>query len=269
VSIFGKLFGNAKQAPAFAELLAIDPNAETLPDPVMTDRLRELITAPPHQRDDGWQHAFFSALWSAAIEVPTSAPFVGPDGFPYLRLDITPSDDYVAHNLASLARPCLDAGSGAVLYADPTAEQPAYVIPMGVIESLVRYRDWRGEPSELAETNGDPQSGNVTIKAGTKILHSTPSADYLSPQAARALDGHLKEIWHVPEPRVLLMSSMAMQPCRSLVINVSRSAFKSDEYAQNFGRSVCWFMPPSRSITFMPDDMNEAEMTPLADLAKN
>lgn len=267
MSLFGKLFGNRDEPSPGMDPLPIDPNAETPPDPDATEQLRQLIAVPPERRDEGWAHAFFSTLWTAAIEIPSSTPFTGPDGFPYLRFDMPVSDSFVGHNLAALARPCLDAGSGAVLFADPQADEPAYVIPMGVVESLVRYRDWRGDPVDLDETGGHAESGNVTVKAGTRIVQSTPSADYLSREAARALDRHLKEIWKVAEPRVSLMMSAEMRPSRSLVVNVSRNAFGSDAHADNFARAVLWFLPPSRSIILMPDDMNEAEMTPLADLA--
>ncbi|MEO1168108.1 MAG: hypothetical protein AAFW97_05290 [Pseudomonadota bacterium] len=269
MSLFGKLFGKGDAPSPRIEPLPIDPTADTPPDPDTTEQLRQLIAVPTEQRDDRWGYAFFSALWTAAIEIPSSKPFVGPDDFAYLRLDMPVSQSFVAHNLASLARPCLDAGSGAVLFAHPEAHEPAYVIPMGVIESLVRYRDWRGDPVDLDESGGGAESGNVTVKAGTRIMQGTPSADYLSPEAANALDQHLKEIWKVAEPRVSVMMSAEMQPSRSLVVNVSRSAFGSDAHADNFARAVLWFLPPSRSIILMPDDMAEGDMTPLADLAKS
>lgn len=267
MGLFGKLFGK-DEAPSAVPPLSIDPAIELLPDPDMTRRLEQLAGVPAEQRDERWQHDFFSALWSAAIEIPSSTPFIGPDGFAYLRLDMPSSDEFVAHNFASLARPCLDAGSGAVLFADAQAEEPIYVIPMGVIESVLRYRDWRGDPIDRDEAGDGADSSTVTVKAGTRIVQATPSADCLSPEAARALDRHLKEIWKVEEPRVSVMMSAKMRPTRSLVLNVPRDAFGSDEHADNFARAVLWFLPPSRSVILMPDTMAEAEMTPLAVLAK-
>ncbi|MEM8696626.1 MAG: hypothetical protein AAGE05_11450 [Pseudomonadota bacterium] len=268
MSLFGKLFGNRDGPSPGMDILPIDPAVDTPPDPDATEQLRQLVAVPPERRDDGWAHAFFSALWTAAIEIPSSKPFIGPDGFAYLRFDMPVSHSFVAHNLASLAQPCLDAGSGAVLFPDPQAADPAYVIPMGVIESIVRYRDWRGDPVDLDEAGNGAESGNVTVKAGTRIMQGTPSADYLSREAAQALDRHLKDVWKVAEPRVSVMMSAEMQPSRSLIVNVSRNAFESDAYADNFARAVLWFLPPSRSIILMPDSMNEAEMTLLGDLAK-
>ncbi|WP_299323277.1 hypothetical protein [Parasphingopyxis sp.] len=272
MGLFGKLFGKDGTPPAPAQpdvpTLAIDINGEPLPDPDMTRRLEQLAAVPAEQRDTSWQYDFFTALWTAAIEIPSSTPFVGLDGFAYLRFDMPSADEFVAHNLAGLTQPCLDAGSGAVLFADARAEEPIYVIPMGMIESILRYRDWRGDPVDIAETRGAPDAGNVRLKAGSKVMQGTPSADYLSPEAARALDRHLKEIWKIEQPRVSVMMSAEMQPSRSLVVNVSRDAFGSDAHADNFARAVLWFLPPSRSIIFMPDTMAEADMIPLADLAK-
>jgi hypothetical protein len=276
MSLLSKLFGKGKTsdpaeaAPSPPEPVSIDPVTASgaPPDPAMTSRLRTLIETPPAQRDDAWQRTFFSTLWTAAIEIPSPEAFTGPDGFRYLRLDLPATESFVAHNFAGLAQPCLEAGSGAVLFAHPEAAEPAYVIPMGVIESLVRYRDWRGDPVDLEEAEGASPDTEITIAAGTKVLTGTPSVDYLSREAARALDRHLKTEWKLTHPRVLVMTSAAMQPSRSLVFNARRSAFKSDEEAQHFFERISWFIPPSRTVTLMPEDWSEATMTPLAELAK-
>ncbi|MBC2778507.1 hypothetical protein [Parasphingopyxis marina] len=274
MSLLSKLFGRGKAAgpavPSLAEPVSIDPTAASgeQPDPAMTARLRILIETPPGERDEAWQRSFFSTLWTAAIEIPSSEAFTGPDGFRYLRLDLPATESFVAHNFAGLAQPCLEAGSGAVLFAHPDAADPVYVIPMGVIESLVRYRDWRGDPVDLEEAEDASPDREITIAAGTKVLTGTPSVDYLSREAAHALDRHLKTEWKLPHPRVLVMTSAAMQPSRSLVFNARRSAFKSDEEAQHFFERISWFIPPSRTVTLMPEDWSEATMTPLAELAK-
>ena len=64
----------------------------------MTDRLASLIVTPREQRDDRWMNMFFSAFWNAAIVVPTSEPLLGPDGFPYLRVELPVEDSFDVHS---------------------------------------------------------------------------------------------------------------------------------------------------------------------------
>lgn len=279
MSLLSKLFGKrdapsaapapASPATAFAaDPLPFDPAAEAPPDPHMTEHLRQLVAMPREARDDIWQREFFATLWTAGIVIPTSEPFVGPDGFPYLRFELPVTDEFVAHNLAALARPCLDSAAGVVLFEGPEATEPAYVIPMGVIESLIRYRDWRGDPIDLEEAADAPPGNEVTVEAGTKIMTGTPSDEYLSRDSARGLDRYMKEAWGIAEPRVMVIMSPAMQPSRSLVFNARRSFFQSDDEAQDFMQRLSWYIPPSRTITLMPEDWPDAEMLTLAEYVK-
>lgn len=271
MSLFETLFGGDK-TPATESHPDRPPHAFTVDRSKMfnqdlTHRVHELLAASHDQRDDSWYPEFFTALWNASIELPLSDnPFMGPDRFDYMRIDLPAGGSFEPDSLANLAGPCVREGCGAALFALPTDGEPAYIIPMGVLESLLRYGEWRGEPSELAEHSEAPIDGPITLETDTRVELGAPDSDYLSENAAFAMDRYLKDEWQMAEPRVQLMASADMRPSRSLIINKPRSAFADKEEAQYFGQCLIWFLPPSRVVTLLPDDWSEDEMVPLASL---
>lgn len=262
------LFGRGPDAPPAA---ASPPAPLAMPsfaidrarmfDLALTGRLADLAAARG-ARDDRWHIDFFAAAWNASIALPSPEAFIGPDGFPYLRLDIPAAGPFDSNALANVAGPCVEAGIGAALFATPDAADPFYVLPMGVLESLLHYGDWRGDPQDLAEQGATPAQGSVTLDRGQQVMTGSPSADYLPAAAARALHRWLVRRG-LAEPRVQLMVSPAMRPTRTLVVNVRRDAFRDDAEAADFSQRVLWHLPPSRSITLLPDGWDEAAFTPL------
>lgn len=275
MSLFETLFGDGRkpdaetpaQKSATMPHHAFTPDRDKMFDQSLTQRVRELLEVPNEERGDAWYPEFFTALWNASIELPLSNnPFMGPDQFDYMRIDLPAGGSFEPQSLSDLAEPCVHEGCGAALYARPTDGEPAYIIPMGVLESLLRYGEWRGEPAELTEHSDLPIAGPITFEIETRVELSPPDSEYLSENAAFALDRYLKDEWKMAEPRVQLMVSSDMCPARSLIINMPRSAFADEEEAQYFGQCVIWFLPPSRVIILLPEDWNEAEMVPLANL---
>lgn len=268
MSLFGKLFGGGDKPSHSTEVVMPDfaIDTEQMFDLAMTDQLASLIVVPREQRDDRWTNMFFSAFWNAAIVVPSSEPLLGPDGFPYLRVELSVEDSYDANALSNIAQACVDAGSGIALFAHPTSTEPAYVLPLGVIDSLLSYRNWRGDPIDIAEQSEGPQTGEVRLDSGSKIATGAPSTVYLTPHAARALHRHLTEQEGMVEPRVMVISSDDMRPSRSLMINKRRSDFASDQDANNFCHLIGWHLPPSRVVTLQPEDWAEDELFPLSSL---
>jgi len=273
MSLLSRLFGRkpgppvapgaAHRPPEFLPSFAVD--RERMFDLSLTQRLAELLQTPQSMRDDGWYPSFFGAAWNASIALPAPNAFTGPDGFPYLRIDIPAPGPFDSNSLANIARPCVEVGCGIALFPSPDAADPAYVMPLGLVESLLHYGDWRGDPQDLAEQGPNRAAGSVALSRGEEVLTGTPSADYLPPPIARALHRWLTERG-TADPRVLLMSARSMRPSRSLVFNISRRAFASEDDAQDFSHRIIWHLPQSRSITLMPEGWDEASFTPLAQL---
>lgn len=249
-----------------------------------TEQLRALCSVNPATRDQAWHDRFWDAAWTAALVIPDPPVFTGPDGMPYLRLEL-PGDAaaFEANSLMNVAGSMVEQGVGAALFASAQAdpEAPAYVMSMGVLDSILCFDCPDGEPFEVEEALETPPADQIesrmvgvaersTLRAGQEILVGTPSEQYLSVPAARALYRHLVEGWGVADPRVALIVVPAMRPTRSLVIGKSVAEFAREGVEEPLMaervRMLSWYLPPSRRLMLMPDDWSAQSMTPLADL---
>lgn len=233
------------------------------------------------ERGIAWQERFFDLAWTASVELPAEPVFVGPDGFPYLRLDIPRPGRFDSQCLANLAPDCLRQGLGAAFFASPDApaEGAQYVLSFGLIDSLVRYDSPWGDPIDVAEA-AEPESSNAVAEEGRgawsrtmrvteshQVMVGTPSAHYLAPHSARALARHLEQAWGLSEPRVQLLVDMEMRPHRSLVIGRKRSEFPPGAPIDDMARALLWYQTPLRQVILMPEEWSLGDMTPLSQLA--
>jgi hypothetical protein len=245
-----------------------------------TRRLAQLFAVARDRRDDAWYDLFWDAAWPGSIALAEPQVFSGPDGFPYLRLDLPrPHAPFDSQCLANLAGHCLSTGIGAAFFASPDdpPEAAQYVLSLGLIDSLVRYDSSEGDPVDRHEAAlpPDPSAYSVeqrgigqrlTVQETRNVLIGAPSAEYLPPDIARALDRHLREQWGLESPRVALLVDTGMRPHRSLVIGRKRSTFADQAEMDALVHFLIWYLTPLRTVMPMPDDWNLDEMTPLRDL---
>ena len=240
-----------------------------------TGRLAELFAVPRERRDPAWTRAFWDSAWTAALTVAEPPVALGPDRFPYARLHLPgAAPGRESNSLMNVAASLVDQGAGAALFATPGDDMAAadYVIPTGVLDSILRYDHPEGEPAELDETSGGPPrtSGAKILEAGEQVMMATPSPAYLPPATARAMHRHLREEWGLAEPRVALLVAASMRPSRSLMISQTRGDWlgrgATEAQIASWMERLLWFLPPSRSLMLRPDDWSDAGMTPLGDL---
>jgi hypothetical protein len=241
-----------------------------------TGRLAGLLAVPREQRAPDWYDAFWDAAWLGSVELAEPRVFAGPDGFPYLRLQVPGPGAFDSQCLANLAGDCRKNGVGAAFFASPGAppEAAQYVLSLGLIDSLLRYDSPDGDPIDRAEAAlpedisafSTEQSGfgqRLTVEREHQVLVGTPSAEYLPPPVARALHVHLRERWALDEPRVALVVDASMRPHRTLVIGRKRSDFADQAEMDDRVQRLVWFLTPGRLVMPMPEDWSVDEMTPL------
>lgn len=242
-----------------------------------TATLAALFAAPREQRDADWLDRFYDAAWFGSVELASPEPFTGPDGMPYLRLNL-PGEGaaFESQCLADLAEQCLERGIGAAFFAgagDPP-EASQFVFPYGVIDSMARYDNAAGDPIDLDDWSRPPPP---PLKRGLfgfgrtqeplrEVLVATPSADYLPPYAARALNHYLNVRWELPDPHVQLLIDPQLRPTRNLVIGRKRNSFSDEGFVQDLMRYTTWYLPPGRGIALMPESWTLGDMTPLRQL---
>ncbi|WP_129586320.1 hypothetical protein [Sphingomonas montana] len=251
--------------PPATKRYGIDPDA--MFDLRLTTTISELVAMPVDARSADWTDHLLGALWNGSVEIATPPFFEGPDGFTYLRLDVPRGGAAFDSNcLARQAEMLVATGRGAALFASVEATEPAYVLPMGVIGSMLSYDDHRGDPTDLAEIAGQDGALRETLPAGSEVLVGAPSRDFLSPHQARALHHHLVHGWGVADPRVALLVTPGDRPSRSLVLDRTPAEVPGDPDSLTMVvRMLLWYLPPKRVLALRPDWLKVSSMNRLAD----
>ncbi len=241
-----------------------------------TNRLAELMEIPREQRTAEWVENFQAAAWNASIVLPEQAGFLGPDGMPYVRLELPPPGEPVETNcLSNIFASVAEQGFGAAFFPSSTEgpEAAEYVLPMGVLESLRSFGTWDGDPTDTAEILARPhpdpsQRGmeETVVPTERQVMVGSPSEDYLPRHTARLIYRHLTEGWKIEDPRVALIVDAEMTPSRSLVIGRKFSEFPDAETAAHASQMLLWYFPPRRTLLLMPENWTNDQLRPLKEL---
>ncbi len=249
-----------------------------------TNRLAQGMEVPREQRDSRWLDEFQAAAWNASIVLPTEPVFLGPDGMPYVRLELPPVGEAVETNcLSNLFVSMAEQGLGAAFFKNNTdpPEAAEYVIPTGILESLRAYGTWDGDPEDVSELaarprqdsggrgqDNDPDSGieKTDVETERQVMVGSPSENYLPKHTARLLYRHLTEGWKMEDPRIALVVDPQMTPTRNLVIGRKFSEFPDQETAAQAARMLLWYLPPRRYLLLMPENWSADQMRPLREL---
>jgi hypothetical protein len=244
---------------------AVDP--EQMFDLSLTTTVSELAAVPKADRRPDWDARLLGALWNGSVEIPDPSFFQGPDGFVYARLQLPrPGAAFQANCLARHAETLVSTARGAALFASPDAVDPVYVLPMGVLDSMLRFDDHRGDPVDRREVEEYPElAKDGEIRPGSDAMVGSPSRAYLPPATARALHRHLHEGWKIDDPRVALMATAASAPSRSLVIDRTIDEVPGTVDPAMVVRMLAWYLPPLRPILLRPPSMRIEDMARLAD----
>ncbi len=262
-------------APASVEPRRFLPIAEERFNLEDTSRIAALYETAREQRDMNWLAAFQEAAWNASIVLPAEPVFLGPDGMPYVRMELPPPEQEVQTNCLSNIYISLAAqGLGAAFFRNhtDTPEQAEYVMPTGVLESLRAFGTWDGDPADTAEMLARPQppttggAEEVPVTKERQVMVGSPAPEYLPRHTAQLLYRHLTEGWKMEDPRIALVVDPEMTPTRNLVIGRKFSEFPDREIAARATQMLLWYLPPRRYLLLMPEDWNVEQLRPLKDL---
>ena len=239
----------------------------------LTSRLHQLFEVPRGGRDRAWNAAFFASAWNASMEIGDPPFFEGPDGFVYGRFQLPhPGTPFDSNALANQAQLLVERGFGAAIFASPDANEPEYVLSMGVINSLLRFDGWDGDPLDRQDVADavDPvfvqdatDPGRLVATRDHEVLIGTPTAAILPPHTARALHHHLTRGWGITDPRIALLVDPSAATPRSLMIDRRREDFPDATQIEPQVRMLLWYLPPHIAVVLRPETVDLAEMTPL------
>lgn len=239
----------------------------------LTGRLHQLFEVPRERRDAVWTAAFFASVWNASLEIANPPFFEGPDGFVYGRFHLPrPGMPFDSNALANQAPLLIERGFGAAIFGSPDATAPEYVLPMGVIDSLLRFDGWEGDPLDRQDMThisdpvfvpDGPDPGRRVATRDHEVRIATPSAAFLPPYTARALHHHLTRGWGIAEPRVALLVDPSAATPRSLMIDRRPEDFPDATRLEPQVRMLLWYLPPHSAVVLRPETVELSEMTPL------
>jgi hypothetical protein len=232
-----------------------------------TSRLADLYEIPRESRDLGWLQKFQEAAWNASIVIPEQPVFLGPDGMPYVRLNLPPIGQEAQTNCLSNIFVSLAAqGFGAAFFKEAAGgpETAEYVMPTGVMESLRAWGTWDGDPQDAAEMLAQAQKGPAQPPPGERqVMVGAPAPDYLPKHTAQLLFRHLTEGWKMEDPRVALIVDEQMTPTRNLVLGRKFSEFPDAETASRATQMLLWYLPPRRHLLLMPENWTVDQLRPI------
>lgn len=215
----------------------------------------------------GWRKLF--GMESAAEPIRPASPVPEEPGPAFA---IHPDTKFDSNALANQAQLLVERGFGAAIFASPDATEPEYVLPMGVIDSLLRFDGWDGDPLDRQDVTdrADP----VFVRHGTEpyrllatrdheVMIGTPTVAILPPYTARALHRHLTLGWGITDPRIALLVDPSAATPRSLMLDRRLEDFPHPTQIEPQVRMLLWYLPPHSAVVLRPDTVDLARMTPL------
>jgi len=147
--------------------------------------LSDLLKFEPSARDREWEYAFLHAFPQAKLKILSETPSQGPDGWPYLLVQI---DETATESAQKVLSWLSDKGIGLVV--NPKKDAPDYVFTYGMIWN---YR----ERSEFLSQSGLDRERvsvqKIELAGGQKVFAGPPSDSYLPTYARHILKAFFRD----------------------------------------------------------------------------
>jgi hypothetical protein len=200
--------------------------------------LNILTLQPDPARDADWEQAFFHALVDGKLLIPKSEPQSGPDGWPYIYAQTSPSATEPAIRLLDWLS---SRGIGLVINAHK--DVPDYVFPYGMVWN------WK-ERGQFITQGRKVDSGIVELMAGQQILAGSPSPEYLPTYVRQVLAQFLKG-QGVTQPRILMISHD--QKNYDLAFSLESLGSPPDHEHRGIAEALAWFLPQHYSLMLVSE----------------
>lgn len=147
-----------------------------------TSELRELFLVPENKRNEKWLKKFYRCVGYAALMRQSAQPFVGPDGYAYMALQIPKEcQDYEYCSIESLLDECLSLGTGLVIGL-PSDVEPQWIFSYGDLWNFKRSGKFKLAGTKEAKVRG-PIFSKI-FKRDFQVTIGAPSPELL-PDFAR------------------------------------------------------------------------------------
>jgi hypothetical protein len=198
----------------------------------------ELLKTTPDRRDPAWEQAFLKALPQAPAQVLFPDPKPGPDGWPYLFVEVgAAGDDRVINIIQWLAT------RGIGLAMNPQKDMPDYVLSYGMVWNFKERGEFLTEVAPVA-------AGEIEITEGQKFYAGVPTESYLPSYVRKTLREFFMD-QNVLAPKILLLSEDGL----NFDLCFSLESLRSPPQVEHAGiaEAISWFLPGHYSLILMSE----------------
>ncbi len=229
------------------------PNQTYFGDLEKTGILVDLCSVPHERRDDRWFHEFMENLPLASFRTTEQQVLTGPDGFPYLHLELPePGVQFQCYVIDNMVYDFL-LTNGLGVAINPSKEQPDWVLTYGDIFNYAIKKDFYNKDNTYFNTSGENQL--VPTEMDNNVMVGQPS-EFILPAPARAVMRSFLEYKQVKDPKVLLMTTTTPEgrEAQDLVFNLTPGDFASEEAFRATAQQLQWFLPRHYSLAFFGEN---------------
>lgn len=213
----------------------------------------ELLKVVDADRGPDWEAAFLKALPSSYCAPVSPDPQVGPDGWPYLLVEISEKAD--RETVDRILQWLVPRGIGLVI--NPQKDFPDFVLSYGMIWNylstghfVVPHADAAAAASLVSATAaGIPSTKTVTVDAAGTVF-GEPTKEVL-PEHVRKI---LREFFRdqgVLKPRILGVSPNGKD--FELAFSLESLGNPPSKEHEGVAEAISWFLPPHYPILLMEE----------------
>ncbi len=202
----------------------------------------ELFKTEESARDLNWEQNFLTALPEFSGSLLMESPQNGPDGWPYLLVEIKEETaEKKLEPIQNILQWLSQRGIGLVI--NPQNKFPDYVLPYGMIWYF-------RETGTFLGTAADLKNNTAIFEQGQKVLAGPPTEDFLPIYVRKILTEFLRD-QGVLLPRILVMS--ADREHYDLCFSLESLGNPPQQEHQGVLEAISWFLPPHYSITLVSE----------------
>jgi hypothetical protein len=198
---------------------------------------QQLIKVESELRDELWEDRFLTALTECRLNILSADPQTGPDGWPYLFVEISEDGEPAQKVLHWLAT------RGIGLAVNPDQEYPDFILSWGMIWYF-------RETGRFFRRDVDSLAGRVELSLAQIAHAGTPSPQFL-PDYVRSI---LREFFRdqgVLNPRILVLSQDRAN--YELAFSLESLGNPPESEHEGIAEAVSWFLPPHYSLLLISE----------------
>ena len=210
-------------------------------------QLEKLIAEHRKNQSTNTLHQMLDLFPKVPMYYTSLSPEVGPDTFPYVNLNFRRGNENRT-TLKNIAVKALDEGFGVTI--NKSGDQADWVFSLGDFISLARG-------GILVSNDWNTGFQSKKIEKDTQVQVGAPNEDIIPLSVRKHLRRFMVETLRFPDPRFYLMFNPQDNPPWTIMFNISRKDFRSEDEYRNVLSYLSWFFPKTVFTGNIENDKNQ------------